>query len=254
MSHDTENFRRYKTQLVDIFGIDPNEDHSYFRLLKQFPGNEHKVFAQILKKAGKDPPPPVPQATRPPSEYEVGENCFTKVISRKGDERWLNAKITCVNADGTFDIRVLEAEGHGVAPEAVNVSSSFLKKASEKVKVEPPPKKREEQRPVQKPQFREGDRVRVFGLRSHTAYNGLCGVVLIYVPSERRYQVRLDTNDVIAIKQRNVTAENKVTQEDDTLQTLLAKMLQENPDTDPAKLGEFAAGYLKAKKAQEGGK
>merc|ERR1719177_122720 len=76
----------------------------------------------------------------------------------------------------------------------------MLKKISETVEVAvPQPKKK-----AKRPQFQSGDRVRVFGLRSHKSYNGLCGTILLYVASERRYQVRLDTNDVIAIKQRNV--------------------------------------------------
>jgi len=54
------------------------------------------------------------------------------------------------------------------------------------------------------PQFQPGDRIRVFGSRSHTAYNGMHGTVLAYVASEARYHVRLDTNDVCAIKRRNV--------------------------------------------------
>merc|ERR1712066_70800 len=81
----------------------------------------------------------------------------------------------------------------------------MLKKSTEDVKVALPDP---QARPSKRPQFQHGDRVRVFGLRSHTTYNNLCGTVLLYVPSERRYQVRLDTNDVIAIKQRNVEPEN----------------------------------------------
>jgi len=196
-------------------------------------------------------------------DFQVGENCYTKVLSRRGDERWLNARITHVNGDNTYDIFVYQSAAHGVAPEAVNVKREFLKKLTEQVVVAQPPKK-------EHPRFEQGDRVRVFGLRSHTSYNGLCGTVILYVPSERRYQVRLDTKDVIAIKQRNVCPENdedqagqpqanqgagwrkKPNKNDDideqSLSQLMAKMLAENPDTDPAKLGEFAAGYLRAKK------
>merc|ERR1719177_27504 len=80
----------------------------------------------------------------------------------------------------------------------------MLKKISETVEVAvPQPKKKAKRR-----QFQAGDRVKVSGLRSHKTYNGLCGTVLLYVASERRYQVRLDTNDVIAIKQRNVGPTN----------------------------------------------
>merc|ERR1712173_290205 len=115
---------------------------------------------------------------------------------------------THVNAGAdevTYDIFVYNSKAHGVPPEAVNVPRAMLKKGTEKVQVAVPDAKA---RAAKRPQFQQGDRVGVFGLRSHTSYNGLCGTVLLYVPSERRYQVRLDTNDVIAIKQRNVAPEH----------------------------------------------
>merc|ERR1711972_634964 len=121
------------------------------------------------------------------------------------------------------------------------------KKGTEKVHVAVP----EKQRQAKRPQFQQGDRVRVFGLRSHTSYNGLCGTVLLYVPSERRYQVRLDTNDVIAIKQRNVAPEHGDAPKDSSdaskkkknkggskadeaaLSELMTKLMQDNPEADP---------------------
>merc|ERR1712130_264723 len=88
----------------------------------------------------------------------------------------------------------------------------------------------------------------------------------VNVPSERRYQVRLDTNDVIAIKQRNVAPEHGDAPKDssseaakkkkskggskadeDALSELMTKLMQDIPEADPGKLGEFAAGYLLAK-------
>jgi len=197
------------------------------------------------------------------SDFEVGENCFTQVVTKNAkEERFLKARVTHVNDDNTYDIFVYNSKAHGVPPEAVNVPREMLKKSTEKVQVAVPDNKRAAKRP----QFQQGDRVRVFGLRSHTSYNGLCGTVLLYVPSERRYQVRLDTNDVIAIKQRNVAPENgdapKDTSSDASkkkknkggsktdeaaLSELMTKLMQDNPDADPGKLGEFAAGYLLAK-------
>jgi hypothetical protein len=197
------------------------------------------------------------------ADFDGGENCYTKVLtSGKGGEKWLNAKVTNVNCDNSFDIFVYNSKSFNVPPEAVNVPRSMLKKLSEDVKVAVPRKA------PKRPQFLSGDRVKVFGLRSHTTYNGLYGTVLLYVASERRYQVRLDTNDVIAIKQRNVgpvsdddkegaAAQGKkkvkksgsVEKDDETiLSELMTKLMQDNPNTDPGKLGEFAAGYLLAKR------
>jgi len=200
------------------------------------------------------------------ADFDVGENCFTKVVmaSDKGGEKWLNARVTEVNGDNTFDIFVYNAKAHGVPPEAVNVPREMLKKSTEDVKVALPEPK---PRPSKRPQFQHGDRVRVFGLRSHTTYNNLCGTVLLYVPSERRYQVRLDTNDVIAIKQRNVAPETGDAQtaaalesgrkklkkgggtktDEASLSELMLKLMKDNPNADPGKLGEFAAGYILAK-------
>lgn len=202
------------------------------------------------------------------SDFDVGENCYTKIVmgNNKGDgeEKWLNARVTNVNDDNSFDIFVYNAEALNVPPEAVNVPREMLKKLSENVQVAVPNKAR---RPAKRPQFQSGDRIRVFGLRSHTSYNGLCGTVLLYVASERRYQVRLDTNDVIAIKQRNVgpiegddkgagmqaagtkKPKNGALKSDELmLSELMNKLMQDNPNTDPGKLGEFAAGYLLAKR------
>jgi len=197
------------------------------------------------------------------ADFDVGENCYTKVVTNsKGGEKWLNAKVTNVNYDNSFDIFVYNSKAFNVPPEAVNVPRNMLKKLSEDVKVAVPRKS------AKRPQFQSGDRVKVFGLRSHTTYNGLCGTVLLYVASERRYQVRLDTNDVIAIKQRNVgpasdddkgaaasqgkkksKSSGNVEKDDETiLSELMTKLMQDNPNTDPGKLGEFAAGYLLAKR------
>jgi len=199
----------------------------------------------------------------PKADFDVGENCYTKIVmaNNKGGEKWLNARVTNVNDDNSFDIFVYNAEALNVPPEAVNVPREMLKKLSENVQVAVPDKVRR----LKRPQFQSGERVRVFGLRSHTSYNGLCGTVLLYVPSERRYQVRLDTNDVIAIKQRNVgpvegddkgTAmhaepkkpKNGAKSDELMLSELMTKLMQDNPNTDPGKLGEFAAGYLLAKR------
>jgi len=224
----------------------------------------------ILKERGEVGIPDKPLA--PPAnkaDFDVGENCYTKIVmaNNKGGEKWLNARVTNVNEDNSFDIFVYNSKAFNVPPEAVSVPRDMLKKLSEKVEVAVPEPQRKS---VKRPQFQSGDRVRVFGLRSHTAYNGLCGVVLLYVPSERRYQVRLDTNDVIAIKQRNVgpvgpesddqgsaipgikkkqnNEEAPEKSDEVMLSELMAKLMQDNPDTDPGKLGEFAAGYLLAKR------
>jgi len=200
------------------------------------------------------------------SDFDAGENCYTKILApnSKGGEKWLNARVTNVNYDGSFDIFVYNSKAFNVPPEAVNVPRDMLKKLSENVEVAVPPKRKSNKRP----QFQSGDRVKVFGLRSHTTYNGLTGTVLLYVASERRYQVRLDTNDVIAIKQRNVgpvgdddqgptmpMAKTKpkiseaVEKDDETkLSELMTKLMHDNPTTDAGKLGEFAAGYLLAKR------
>jgi len=204
-------------------------------------------------------------------EFQVGEICYTKMI--KGDreqEVWINAKITHVNDNGTFDIFVLDAKAHGVPPEAVNVPRDMLKKSSETVQTAVP----EEKKNGGRPQILPGSRVTIFGLRSHTAYNGVSGSALMYMPAERRYQVRLDTGDVIAIKQRNVVIEKVQAQhsvelnaakevamkkleeggtvspaDEAILSGLILKLAGDGSTTiDPDKLGEFAAGFLSAKK------
>jgi len=204
------------------------------------------------------------QESEQKSDFEKGENCYTKLVDGKGGDKWLNARITEINENNTYDIFVYNSKAHGVPPEAVNVPRNMLKKSTEDVNVAVPEIKKNA---TKRAQFQYGDRVRVFGLRSHTSYNNLCGTVLLYVPRERRYQVRLDTNDVIAIKQRNVAPENDEAQtavafesgrnklkkgggskkDEASLNDLMRKLMSENPDTDPIKLGEFAAGYMLAK-------
>jgi len=206
------------------------------------------------------------RSSRNKADFEIGENCYTKIVmsSNKGGEKWLNARVTNVNDDNSFDIYVYNSNAFNVPPEAVNVPRDMLKKLSEHVDIAHPRFKRKS---MKRPQFQSGDRVRVFGLRSHKSYNGLYGTVLLYVPSERRYQVRLDTNDIIAIKQRNVAPPNSCVKEpavtggrgkpnragavektdEVLLSELMAKLMQDNPNTDPGKLGEFAAGYLLAR-------
>jgi len=223
----------------------------------------------ILKERGDNGEKP----TEPPfkADFDVGENCYTKIVmaNSKGREKWLNARVTKVNDDNSFDIFVYNSEALNVPPEAVNVPRNMLKKLSEDVQVAIPDQVR---RSMKRPQFQSGHRVRVFGLRSHTSYNGLCGTVLLYVASERRYQVRLDTDDVIAIKQRNVgpvegddkgavlqkekkePKEEALKSDEQMLSELMTKLMQDNPNTDPRKLGEFAAGYLLAKRNTLGGR
>lgn len=225
------------------------------------PKHSEILLNEILKDQEKKP--------APKADFEVGENCYTKMmlVNSKGGEKWLNARVTNVNDDNTFDICVHNAANYGVPPDAVNVPRKMLKKSTETVDIATPDPKRKASK---RPQFQQGDRVRVSGLRSHESYNGLCGTVLLYVPTERRYQVRLDTNDVIAIKQRNVGAVEKGTDhashlplnpgmknlkrinneqgDDAVLSALMLKLMQDNPDTDAGKLGEFAAGYLLSKK------
>jgi len=172
------------------------------------PKDASYLLTAISLERGEDGIPDKPLESPPiKADFEVGENCYTKVVmtSNAGGEKWLNARVTNVNDDNSFDIFVYNSKAFSVPPEAVNVPRDMLKKLSEKVQVAVPDPKRKS---AKRPQFQSGDRVRVFGLRSHTTYNGLCGTVLLYVASERRYQVRLDTNDVIAIKQRNVGPTN----------------------------------------------
>merc|ERR1719419_1500546 len=245
------------------------------------PNHASLLLTEILKEACQQPPvsqplpKPGPEAVPEPekpalkADFAVGENCFTKMLAMnsKGGEKWLMAKVTHVNDDNTFDIFVYNASTYGVPPDAVNVPRKMLKKSTENVDVEIADPKRKNNK---WPQFQQGDRVRVSGLRSHTSYNGLCGTVLLYVPTERRYQVRLDTNDVIAIKQRNVGAVKKGDDtpnhmplnsgmknlkkinnehgDDAVLAALMLKLMRDNPGTDAGKLGEFAAGYLLSKK------
>jgi len=206
------------------------------------------------------------------SDFIVGENCFAKVCSEglevkhnsETGEKWLNARITHVNDDNTFDIFVYNSAAHGVPSEAVDVPRSMLRKSTEQVQVAvPEPRKK----PEEKPRFKAGDRVRVFGLRSHVTYNGMYGKVLLHIPSEKRYQVQLDTFDIIAIRQRNVgpadvniqagceaalksakerMQKNSIAINEQALSTLILKLMESNPNIEPVKVGEFAVGYLNA--------
>jgi len=244
-------------KLIEIGVIPKHAQLLLTEILKE--GHTESV---ALSEAQKPAEKPLPKA-----DFEVGENCFTKVmlLNSKGGEKWLNARVTHINNNNTFDIFVLNAATYGVPPDAVNVPRKMLKKANENVEVAVPDPKRKSSK---RPQFQPGNRVRVFGLSAHTSYNGLFGTVLSYVPTERRYQVRLDTNDVIAIKQRNVAPAlktdaqysnappakkyfkrvNTVENEDAALSALMLKLIQDNPETDAGKLGEFAAGYLLSRK------
>jgi len=227
------------------------------------PKHSEPLLNAIIRATGGAEEQPEKQKPEQKSDFEVGENCYTKLVDDTGGDKWLNARITEINEDNTFDIFVYNSKAHGVPPEAVNVPRNMLKKTTEEVQVAVPESKQTSKRA----QFQYGDRVRVFGLRSHTSYNNLCGTVLLYVPRERRYQVRLDTNDVIAIKQRNVAPENDEAQtavafasgrnklkkgggsknDEASLNELMRKLMSDNPNADPKKLGEFAAGYMLAK-------
>jgi len=244
-----------KGRLIDL-GVSPNQSEILLNEILQDPYEKPQKVPQLEKSPQK-------------ADFEVGEHCYTKMMlmNSKGGEKWLNARVTNVNNNNTFDIYVDNAASYGVPPDAVNVPRKMLKKSTENVEIAVPDPKRKASK---RPQFQQGDRVRVSGLRSHESYNGLCGTVLLYVPTERRYQVRLDTNDVIAIKQRNVGAVEKGTDhanhiplnpgmrspmrknnqqvDDAVLSALMLKLMQDNPDTDAGKLGEFAAGYLLSKK------
>jgi len=194
-------------------------------------------------------------------DFQVGESCYTKMIKgAQEQEVWLNARITHVNDNDTFDIFVVDSKAHNVPPEAVNVPRAMLKKSSETVQTAVPTSKKS----GNGTQIQPGSRVTVFGLRSHTTFNGVSGAVVMYMPAERRYQVRLDTGDVIAIKQRNVApdlldiakevAKKKLKEagivspaDEATLSELLIKLSRDS-NTTPAKVGEFAAGFLIAKK------
>jgi len=228
------------------------------------PKHAQPLLDAIIKSTGSPEEQAENQKPEEKADFAVGENCFTKLVDEKGGDKWLNARITDINKDNTFDIFVYNSKAHGVPPEAVSVPRNMLKKSTEDVKVAVPENK---QNTSKRAQFQYGDRVRVFGLRSHTSYNNLCGTVLLYVPKERRYQVRLDTNDVIAIKQRNVAPENDEAQtavafesgrnklkkgggsknDEASLNDLMRKLMSDNPNADPKKLGEFAAGYMLAK-------
>jgi len=232
--------------------------------LAVIPKHAEQLLDAIIRATGESNEPAKQDKPEQKSDFNVGENCFTKLLTKDEADKWLNARITEINDDNTFDIFVYNSKAFGVPPEAVNVPRNMLKKSTEDVKVAVPETKKNAGK---RATFQYGDRVRVFGLRSHTSYNNMCGMVLLYVPEERRYQVKLDTNDVIAIKQRNVAPENDDTQtalafecarnklrkgggskqDEASLNDLMLKLLSDNPNTDPKKMGEFAAGYLLAK-------
>jgi len=231
------------------------------------PKDTTTLLDAISRERGEDGISKKQLAHRKPADFEVGENCYTKMVmpSNKGGVKWLNARVIDVNDDNSFNIFVYNSKEFNVPQEAVSVPRHMLKKLSEDIDVVVPEKKRKS---VKRRQFKSGDRIRLCGLRSYTAYNGMCGTVLLSVPTERRYQVRLDTNVVIAIKQSKVgpvdpekddersvkvgvtTKEEGIVVKTDEvmLSELMAKLMQDNPDTDPGKLGEFAAGYLYAKR------
>jgi len=198
-------------------------------------------------------------------DFDIGENCFTKVLryseKKEQEEIWLNAKVTNFNEENsTYDILVYNAEAHGVPPEAVHVPRNYLKKSTDQVVLAEP------RRPLL-PKYHPGDRVRVIGLRSHPLYNGLCGTIQHHMAKERRYQVQLDTGDVFAIRSRNISPEvvelpieaveagkkklkevGKESQADEaSFSLLLEDLYRSSPDTDHVKIGEFAAGYYIAK-------
>jgi len=233
--------------------------------LEASPLEAAKAVALPASKPDREVPASKQSDPGPKSDFEVGEHCFTKVVKTTGEkdvERWLNARVTNVNDDNTFDIIVLQAKAHGVPPEAVDVPRSFLKKSSDHITLALP-----ELRPRHSARYIPGDRVLVYGLRSHTDYNGICGTILLHMGKERRYQVRLDTGDVFAIRPRNISPEiievpkealeagtkkmmeasgsEEVSQEDkEALSDLIVKLMRNTPTVEHKKLGEFAAGYL----------
>jgi len=199
-------------------------------------------------------------------DFEVGDTCFTRVLktsNKDGEEKWVSARVTNVNEeDNTFDIFVINAKAHGVPPEAVSVPRSFLKKSSDHVEVAIP-----EPRSTDEHKYKTDDRVRVVGLRSHTQYNGLCGTIIFHMAQNRRYQVRLDTGDVFAIRKRNISPEavelpkeaievamEKIRNagitdkaQEEALMELMDKLFRSSPSMDHIKFGEFAAGFFIAK-------
>jgi len=240
--------------------------------------DEQKLLALIALEAGDRNKTDQTESSAPVvhSDFTVGENCFTKVCSEgfeskdnnDSGEKWLNARITHINDDDTFDIFVYNSEAHGVPSEAVDVPRNMLRKSTEQVQVAVPESKK---KPAEKPRFKQGDRIRVFGLRSHVNYNGMFGKILLHIPSEKRYQVQLDTHDIIAIRQRNVapadvnireviregyeealkSAKEKIQKNNVEvpwlkLSNLVLKLMETNPNAEPVKVGEFAAGYLSA--------
>jgi len=196
-------------------------------------------------------------------DFEVGESCYTRVLKpgdKDGEDLWVSARITNINKhNSTFDIFVLNAKAHGVPPEAVNVPRSFLKKSTDHVQVAVP-----EPRAAVVPKYNTGDRIRVVGLRSHTLYNGQCGTIQLHMAKSKRYQVRLDTGDVFAIRNRNISPElvelpkealevgiknirkaGMTSQaQEDALVELMEKLFRSSPSMDHIKFGEFAAGFF----------
>jgi len=229
---------------------------------------EAKAVVLPISKPDREIPVSIPNELGRKPDFEVGEHCFTKVVKsgEKDEERWLNARVTNVNDDNTFDIIVYQAKAHGVPPEAVEVPRSFLKKSSDHVTVALP-----ELRPRHSARYLRGDRVLVYGLKSHTDYNGVSGTILVHMGKERRYQVRLDSGEVFAIRPRNISPEiveapkaaveagqkrltdaGNLSQVDkEALSDLILKLMRNSPTIEYRKLGEFAAGYLIAMAKQK---
>jgi len=252
-------------QLKEL-GVTPQDSDSLLRsILSEVCETAKEVELPKTKSEVKEPTSD-PEELEQKFDFKVGEICFTRVLkigNKDGKEKWVSARVTNINKNNnTFDVFVINAKAHGVPPEAVNVPRGFLKKSSDYVReaVLAP-------QGVIVPKYQAGDRVRVVGLRSHTLYNGLSGTILLYIASERRYQVRLDTSDLFAIRERNISpdlaelpkeaieiAKKKVRKagitdqaQQDALVQLMDKLFRRSPVMDHSKFGEFAAGYFIAK-------
>jgi len=253
-------------QQLKELGIAPQDVDNLLRSILSEACETAKKVDLPQSKPGYKAPASKPNESDQKSDFAVGDSCFTRVLKfgdQDGDEKWVSARVTNVNSDSkTFDIYVLNAKALGVPPEAVNVPRSFLKKSSDDVKVAVP-----ESRSTEEPIYKAGDRIRVVGLRSHTLYNGLCGTILLHMAKNRRYQVRLDTGDVFAIRKRNISPEivelpseaievatKKIREagitdkaQEDALIELMDKLFRSSPSMDNNKFGEFAAGFFIAK-------
>jgi len=250
---------------LEKLGIAPKDaDNLLNSILSEACDTAKEVELPKSEPEHKEPAPDLDKPARK-LDFEVGESCFTRVLknSQDGEEKWVSARVTNVNNDdNTFDIFVLNAKAHGVPPEAVNVPRSFLKKSSDHVHVAIP-----EPRSTDVQEYKTDDRVRVVGLRSHTQYNGLCGTILLHMAQNRRYQVRLDTGDVFAIRKRNISPEavelpkeaieiatKKIKKagltdkaQEKALLELMDKLFRSSPSMDHIKFGEFSAGFFIAK-------